>query len=100
MNTTPAPSRLRYFLTYRGVSLPLCMAEELAPDALRNRNTYFQAEHDEAGRMLWVEKLVYGEVEMRHDYHYDVNGALRSATIHTPDEEPQVLEMKTMQDSA
>ena len=57
MPTRPTPT-LRYFLTYRGVTLPLCLTEELAPDALRNRNTYFQADHDEAGRMLWLEKMV------------------------------------------
>jgi hypothetical protein len=82
---------LRYFLTYRGVKLPLTLAEELAPDAIRNRNTYFQAEYDDAGRLCWLEKLVYGEVEMRHDYVYDEAGSLREARIHMVDEEPQQL---------
>jgi len=85
----PTPTR-RYFLTYRGVTLPLCLSEELAPDALRNRNTYFQADYDAAGRMLWLEKMVYGEVELRHDYGWASDGTLCSATISTPDEEPQV----------
>ena len=31
------PMQQRYFLTYRGVKLPLQFAEELAPDALTNR---------------------------------------------------------------
>jgi hypothetical protein len=47
-----APAALRYFLTYRGVKLPLCLTEELPADALRHRNTYFQAAYDEAGQML------------------------------------------------
>ncbi len=28
----------------------------------------FRAAYDDAGRLVWVEKLVYGEVELRHDY--------------------------------
>ncbi len=87
----PPTTTLRYFLTYRGVTLPLCLTEELAPDALRNRNTYFRAAFDTAGRMLWAEKLVYGEVEMRHDYHWRDDGTLCGATISSPDEEPQEL---------
>lgn len=93
MSTTPDAARLRYFLTYRGMSLPLCLVEELAPDALRHRNTYFRAGYDAADRLLWLEKLVYGEVEMRHDYRYrSEDGTLRGATISTPDEEPQILQ--------
>jgi hypothetical protein len=95
MKTTAAPMpSLRYFLTYSGVRLPLSLVEELPADALRNRNTYFQAAYDETDRLLWLEKLVYGEVELRHDYVYDAQGALCQATIHSPDEEPQVLKMQ------
>lgn len=84
----------RYFLTYRGVKLPLQMAEELAPEALRNRNTYFEVAYDDAGRMVRVEKRVYGEVELRHDYVHDADGRLVQATITGPDDdEPQVLQM-------
>jgi hypothetical protein len=91
MKTNSPPVHMRYFLTYRGVKLPLCLTEELAPDALRHRNTYFQAAYDEAGRMAWLEQLVYGEVALRHDYRYDASGQLAGATIAVPDEEPQVL---------
>lgn len=87
-----AKEHLRYFLTYRGVTLPLCLTEELAPDALRNRNTYFRAAYDDAGRVLWLEKLVYAEVEMRHDYQWHSDGTLATATISSPDEEPQVIQ--------
>ena len=88
------PTR-RYFLTYRGVTLPLCLSEELEPSAMLNRNTYFQAEYDPAGRMLWLEKMVYGEVELRHDYDWASDGTLQRATISAPDEEPQVREFGT-----
>jgi hypothetical protein len=89
MSTTPT---LRYFLTYSGVSLPLRLTEELTPDTLRNRNTYFQAAYDSAGRMLWLEKITYGEVEMRHDYEWSAAGQLSKAIIRSEDEEPQVRE--------
>lgn len=83
---------LRYFLTYRGVKLPLVLAEELSPSALQHRNTYFRAEMDHSGRTLWLEKLVYGEVEMRHDYRWAADGRLVGATIHSTDEEPRELQ--------
>lgn len=82
---------LRYFLTYRGVKLPLCMAEEIAADVLTHRNTYFRAGFDGLGRMAWVEKLVYGEVEMRHDYRYNTDGQLLEAVVSMPDEPAQTL---------
>lgn len=91
MLTSPTSTQ-RYFLTYSGVTLPLRLTEELTLDALRNRNTYFQADYDAAGRMLWLEKRVYGEVEMRHDYEWGSDGSLRKAIISTEDEEPQVKE--------
>ncbi len=84
MNTTTAQ---RYFLSYTGTKLPLHLLEELPADALRNRNTYFRASYDAAGRMLCCEKMVYGEVEMRHDYSYDASGKLVEATINSGDEE-------------
>lgn len=94
-STPTPPTTLRYFLTYRGVSLPLCLSEELAPEALRNRNTYFRAAFDAAGQMQWVEKLAYGEIEMRHDYRWHGDGSLSAATISMPDEEPQQLAFAT-----
>ena len=80
---------VRYYLTYSGRSLPLQLAEELAPDALRNRNTWFEAHDDAQGRVVAIVKMVYGEVEMRHDYVYDDAGKLQAATIAIGDEEPQ-----------
>lgn len=83
---------LRHFLTYRGVRLPLTLAEELEPSALQNRNTYFRAEIDDAGRTLWLEKIVYGEVEMRHDYRWEADGRLGGATIATAGEAPRDIQ--------
>jgi hypothetical protein len=82
---------LRYFLTYRGSKLPLTLTEELDPAALQHRNTYLRAEIDTAGRTLWLEKMVYGEVEMRHDYHWDAEGRLTGATVQSPDEDPREI---------
>lgn len=81
----------RYFLTYRGVKLPLQFAEELQPDALRNRNTWFQVDYDASGRIVSCEKKVYGETEMRHDYEWDGERLIR-ARIAIGDDEPQVME--------
>lgn len=83
---------LRYFLSYRGVGLPLTLTGELAADALQHRNTYFRAAFDAQGRTLWLEKLVYGEVEMRHDYRWHDDGRLAAATVRTLDEEARELE--------
>jgi hypothetical protein len=78
-----AATTLRYFLTHRGVTLPLVLvlAEELAPEALRNRNTYFPAGYSAAGQLLWIEKRVYGDVELRHDDTWNAAGHLVQATI-------------------
>jgi hypothetical protein len=83
---------VRCFLTYSGVKLPLQLSQELDTASLRHRNTYFRAEYDAQGRMRRCDKMVYGEVEMRHDYSYDEAGALREAVITSADEdEPQVM---------
>ncbi len=80
---------LRYFLTYRGMRLPLQLTEELPADALANRNTFFRAGYDEAGRLCWIEKLVYGAVEMRHDYAWGADGELDAVTVQVDGEDPQ-----------
>ena len=84
-----AGGRERYFLTYRSTWLPLQLTEELPAGALRHRNTYFRARYDALDRLILCEKLVYGEVEMRHCYEYDAAGRLCRAVITVGDEEPQ-----------
>jgi Family of unknown function (DUF6156) len=81
----------RYFLTYRGFNLPLTLVEPLEPSALENRNTYVRAYFDEHERLTVCEKVVYGEVELRHTYTYDANGTLKQADILVDDEQSTVL---------
>ena len=84
---------IRYFLTYRGVTLPLRLTDELDAAGVQNRGTFFRATYDEQGDMVRVEKLVYGDVELEHVYRYDGAGKLREASISTPGEEPRVLKL-------
>lgn len=72
---------LRYFLSYSGRNLPLNLVSEIEPASLEHRNTYFRAEYDGRDRMTLCEKIVYGEVELRHSYRYHEDGALAGATI-------------------
>ena len=74
-------SHCRYFLTYSGVKLPLKLLTELEPAQLENRNTYFRGYFDREDRLVGLQKVVYGEVEMEHRYAYHANGALRSVEI-------------------
>ncbi len=87
-----ADSVIRYFLTYKGVSLPLQLTQELQADELRNRNTYFEAHYDAQGRITAIDKKVYGEVEMTHRYVWDAaSGQLAQATVQIGDDEAQTL---------
>jgi hypothetical protein len=74
-------SRLKFFLSYSGRGLPLNLVSTIEPADLENRNTYFRAEYDTQDRMILCEKIVYGEVELRHCYRYREDGGLASATI-------------------
>jgi hypothetical protein len=71
----------RYFVTYTGVELPFNLVNEIAPEALTNRNTYFCGYYDKSGRLMSFEKFVYGDVELAHRYDYYDNGALRRVEI-------------------
>lgn len=81
----------RYFLSYNGVSLPLALTGELQPAAIVNRGTYFRAQYDARGRLVLIEKFVYGEVELEHVYEYDNAGRLQMARVTQSGEDPQVL---------
>ena len=82
----------RYFLTYTGVKLPLTLLNELQPDQLENRITFFRGYYDALGRLVKVQKIVYGEIEMEHRYQYDETGLLQRAEIVDIDGEVTVLE--------
>jgi hypothetical protein len=80
----------RYFVTYTGVSLPLNLVNEIAPEALKNRNTYYCAYYDKSGRLMGFDQVSYGGVELAHHYEYHDNGALRRVEILMPDEDPLI----------
>lgn len=71
----------RYFLSYTGSKLPLKLLEELEPAQLANRNTYFCGYFDAAERLIAIQKIVYGEVEMQHRYTYSESGQLIAVEI-------------------
>ncbi|MGO9546368.1 MAG: DUF6156 family protein [Rhodomicrobium sp.] len=81
----------RYFITYSGVKLPLRLVSPLQAEELDNRNTYFRAGYDDQDRLITVEKLVYGEVELVHRYEYRPDGSLKAARINL-DGDTTVLE--------
>lgn len=81
----------RFFVSYTGVKLPLKLVNPLGEAELANRNTYFRADFDDAERLLGFEKMVYGEVEMRHRYEYHPNGVLKRVEITDVEEEVTVL---------
>ena len=80
----------RYFVTYSGVKLPLKLVGPLQDADVHRRNTYIRAEFDDADRLIGVEKLVYGDVELTHRYDYDADGRLATARI-TMDGETTVM---------
>lgn len=82
----------RYFISYSGIKLPLKLVNELPDEShLENRNTYFRGFFDGNERLLLLEKLVYGDIELRHRYRYHPNGVLADAEITDADGEIDVL---------
>jgi hypothetical protein len=79
-------TKFRYFVSYSGIKLPLKLVNEITEESLNNRNTYFRSSFDALDRMLLCQKIVYGEVESEHQYHYYANGILKSAQITEDDE--------------
>ncbi|MFU8787930.1 MAG: DUF6156 family protein [Methylobacter sp.] len=79
-------TEFRYFVSYSGIKLPLKLVNEITEDSLNNRNTYYRSQFDHQGRMIVCQKMVYGEVESEHQYHYYESGMLKSAHITEDDE--------------
>ncbi len=77
----------RYFTTYSGVQLPFKLVAELEEHEIRNRNTYFRGYFDADGVLLRFQKIVYGEMEIEHQYTYDKDGKLTHAQITDADGE-------------
>lgn len=78
---TPLPGNCRYFATYSGVRLPFKLSQELPAEAIANRNTYFCGYFDAQGYMTGLQKIVYDELEMQHEYLLDGDGKLLEAII-------------------
>lgn len=89
--TGTIPGNCRHYLTYTGVKLPLTLLEELQPEKLENRITFFIGHYDEQNRLVGVQKMVYGEVEMEHRYEYNAEGILQKAEITDVDGEVSVM---------
>ena len=82
----------RYFLTYSGVKLPLRLVTPIEEADTRNRNTYMRGYFDGQERLVALEKVVYGEIELAHRYHYHDNGNVSRAEVHlVADEELTIL---------
>ncbi|WP_221801803.1 DUF6156 family protein [Oceanobacter mangrovi] len=81
----------RYFLSYSSPKLPLKMVNPLGNDEIDNRNTYFGANFDNKGRLTLVQQLVYGSIELSHQYEYDENDNLLTAEIKNADDEIKKL---------
>lgn len=82
----------RCFVTYSGIKLPLNLLNELDAASLVNRNTFFRGHYDSDERLTKVEKIVYGEVEMQHEYDYHANGQLCWARITLDEDEVTELQ--------
>lgn len=87
----PLQGTCRYFATYSGIKLPIKLSQELEESAIENRNTFFRGYFDVEGRMTGFQKIVYGEVEMQHNYEFDKNGLLKQAEITNVDGETTVM---------
>ncbi|GLT23791.1 MAG: DUF6156 family protein [Zoogloea sp.] len=82
----------RYFTSYSGVRLPLKLVGELASEDMRNRNTFYRGGFDADGRLVRCEKVVYGEIEVCHEYRYHADGRLAQALIHDANGEEECLD--------
>lgn len=77
----------RYFTTYSGVQLPFKLVSELGEHEIRNRNTFFRGYFAADGVLFSFQKIVYGEIEIEHQYTYDASGKLTHAQITDADGE-------------
>jgi hypothetical protein len=80
------PENTRYFVSYTGVKLPVKLVNPLQVEDLSNRNTFIRAVFDGSDRLLGFEKMVYGEIEISHQYEYDAAGIVRRAEIFMDEE--------------
>ncbi|MGB0206003.1 MAG: DUF6156 family protein [Neptuniibacter sp.] len=89
----PVPSDYEcFYLSYSGISLPLKLVSPIAPESIKNRNTFFTEKQNSDGQPLEIVKFVYGEVDLLHQYTYDEAGKI--ATAHITDEDGEVQQLK------
>jgi len=82
----------KFYLSYSGTGLPLKLVSPIEARDIENRNTFFGEVLDDQDRTVCIHKVVYGEVEMSHNYGYDEAGRMRWAEIQTLDDDLQRLE--------
>lgn len=81
----------RFFVSYTGIKLPLKLVNPLDEANLQNRNTFFRGYFDSQERLLACEKVVYGEIELRHRYEYYDSGVLKQVEVTDADQEVTVM---------
>jgi hypothetical protein len=91
MNSRESRGTSRFFVTYTGVKLPFRLLNELQPNEVENRNTYYKGYFDEQERISGFDKIAYGEIEQKHRYEYHDNGKLKLAHITDIDGDVSVL---------
>jgi len=74
-------TKIRYFTSYTGLSLPLNLIEPIDEAAMDHRNSFFRATYDDQDRLIACEKQIYGDILMVHRYSYHPGGALCQAEI-------------------
>lgn len=89
--TDKSPAQCRYFVTYTGVKLPFKLVNPLEEKDVENRNTFFRGYFDGQDRLTGFQRIVYGEVELEHQYQYHGNGVLQQAEVTDADGEVSVL---------
>lgn len=92
MAMTESTLTTRFFTSYSGVRLPLNLVGELAADEMRNRNTFYRGHFDADARLVRCEKLVYGDIEVCHEYRYHPDGRLARAVIHHAGDAPETID--------
>ena len=85
----------QYYLSYSGLKLPLKLVSPMKSEEIENRNIYYGVHLDVNGNPISIHKVVYGEIEMQHEYGYSDSGDLKWAEITNIDNEVQRFEFST-----
>ncbi|ALG68821.1 DUF6156 family protein [Beggiatoa leptomitoformis] len=85
--------KTEYFVSYTGMSLPLNLVNPVT--TTENRMTFFRAHYDTQDRIILCEKVVYGEIEFAHRYHYYPDGVLQTAEITDENGDVETLQFDT-----